>query len=195
MEENLKQRNNLGKKNERRFSRVNTYLPFAVRLVPLKERKLVKSRIAKSSLVVDFTMSPPVNEPVLAEWLLKLNNKLDTIIHLLSPETKGFLPINFRIMNISGNGMRFTSKNTYKIGDFLEIQMVLYPYPYQVIYLYWKVVRLEPGDSDNYSIAIEFTHLDEDVRQEVMNFDFKKHREKLQRIIESKSIDNLIMLK
>jgi hypothetical protein len=54
---------------------------------------------------------------------------------------------------------------------------------------------LEPGDSDDYSIAIEFTHLDEDVRQEVMNFDFKKHREKLQRIIESKSIDNLIMLK
>lgn len=195
MEEKLKQRNNIGKRNERRFSRVNTYLPFAVRLVPTKERKRVKSRIVKDSMVVDFTMSPPVNDPVLAEWLLKLNNKMDTIIHLLSPEIKGFVPIIFRVLNISGNGMSFTSKDTYKSGDFLEIQMVLYPYPYHVLYLYGEVVRVKQGDGDDYSIAIEFTHLDEDVRQEVINFDFKKHRETLQRIIVSKNLDNLIMLK
>lgn len=195
MEGNLKQSNNLGKQNERRFSRVNTYLPFAVRLVPLKEKKRLKSRIAKDALVVDFTMPPPVNEPVLAEWLHKINNKLDMIIHILSPETKGFLPITFRIMNISGNGMSFSSREPFKNGEILEIQIVLYTYSYKVLYLYGKVVRVEKGEGDDYSIAIEFTHLADEVRQELMNFDFKKHRATLQRIIENRNLDNLIMLK
>jgi c-di-GMP-binding flagellar brake protein YcgR len=145
--------------------------------------------------MVDFTISPPVNDPILAEWLLKLNNKLDTIINLLSPETKGFLQINFMIMNISGNGIRFVSKDRYKTGDCLEVKMVLYQYPFHTLYLYGNVVRVDRTDNDEYSVAIEFADLDEDVKKELVNFDFKKHRETLKRILESKNFDNLIMLK
>jgi hypothetical protein len=192
---NMKQSRNIEKQNKRRFSRVNTYLPFAMRRVSPRERKQAKSRIDKNALILDFTIPPPVNEPLLAGWLLRLNNKLDAIINLLSPETKGFLPITFKILNIGGNGMRFSSRVTYKIGDFLEIQMVLYTHPCQVLYIYGVVVRAELGDDNDQCIALEFVDLDEEVRQELMNFDFKKHRETLQRIIDNRNLDNLIMLR
>jgi PilZ domain len=190
----LKYNTNREKQNKRKFSRVRTYLPFAVRTVPIREFKQVKSHIVKDALVVDFTMPSPVKDPHLAEWLLKLSNKLDAIIHLLTPEKKGFLPVTFKILTIGGNGMCFTSKKAYKIGAFLEIQMVLYTPPYPVLYLYGKAVRVDKGD-DGYSIAIEFTDLDEAVQKELLNFNFKQHREMLQWIIANKNLDNLLMLK
>lgn len=190
----MKLNTNREKQNKRKFSRVRTYLPFAVRVVPIKEIKQVKSHIAKDALVVDFTMPPPVQDPLLAEWLLKLSNKLDAIIHLLTPEKQGFLPVTFKILTIGGNGMCFTSRKAYKIGAFLEIQIVLYTPPYPVLYLYGKVVRIEKGD-DYYSIAMEFNDLDEAVQKELLNFNFKQYREMLQRIIANKKLDNLLMLK
>jgi hypothetical protein len=193
MEETVKD-NNHESQNKRKFSRVRTYLPFSVRAVPAREAKLVKSHIAKDTLIVDFTMPPPTQDPLVAEWLLKLNNKLDSIINLLTPEIKGFEPVTFKILTIGGNGMSFTAGKPYKIGSLLEIKIVLYTPPYLVLYLYGKVLRVDEGEDFN-TIVVDFGDLEEDVRKELLNFDFKKHREMLQRIMSNKKLENLLMLK
>jgi c-di-GMP-binding flagellar brake protein YcgR len=59
--------------------------------------------------------------------------------------------------------------------------MVLQTYPAKILYLYGEMVRIEatPQKAESYTVSVKFRGMNDDVRNEILNFDFKKHREKL----------------
>ena len=133
------------------------------------------------SIVIDATLPPPLEDERLVAWLNLLNNKMDYLISLFSPRREDFVSIPFEPLNLSGSGMRLNSTEQFDIGDMLEIRMVLQTYPAKVLQLYGEVVRIESVASrpGTYSVGVRFIGVSEEVRSEILKFDFRKHREKL----------------
>ena len=171
----------MNEENKRTYSRVNTLLPFQVRRLHPEDRKELKSRVSRNTLVINATPPPPLQDEDLVDWLTMLNNKLDYLINLLSPQREGFVSMSFEPLNISGSGMRLNTSEPFNLGEILEIRMVLEAYPSKVLHLFGEVVRMEamvsrPG---TYSVGVRFVGMSDEVRNEIVKFDFKKHKEKL----------------
>ena len=65
--------------NSRKYSRVNTYMPFDVRVVSPGERD-VKSRISIDGIVLDALQPPEITDDRLYQWLSTINAKLDMLL-------------------------------------------------------------------------------------------------------------------
>ena len=129
--------------NSRKYSRVNTYLPIETRLVSPGEQEDLNARISKVGIIIDAVTPPDLEDKALGEWLNMLNDKMDSIIKVLSSEHESISSVAFEPLNISGNGMRIASNKSYDIGSVLEIKLVLPVQPYRILYLYGEVVRVE----------------------------------------------------
>jgi hypothetical protein len=162
----------------REFSRVDADVPIAVRLVPSEERSNIRSRISGESVLAEFQTLTDVKDQLLADWLKMLNAKLDSIINMLTFQREGFGSLPFAQINISGGGMGFTSREPYNQGDVLEIKMILPMLPPVALYLYGEVVKVEKQINGFYT-AVKFIAIDEDIRDEIVKFVFRKQREML----------------
>jgi c-di-GMP-binding flagellar brake protein YcgR len=102
-------------------------------------------------------------------------------MRLSAPKKDDTVSMDFEPLDISGSGMSLAAKERFKKGDLLEIRVVLQTYPAKVLHLYGKVVRVEatPNKFGGYITGIQFVGLSETVRDEILKFDFKKHRERL----------------
>lgn len=163
------------KKNSRKYSRVNTYMPFDVRLLLPAEHGL-KPRISHDDIVVDSLRLPELKDKNLSAWLNAINTKLDML--LLSHE-ENFIKVNFKPLNISASGMSFTSKKKFEIGDLLEIKIVLHVDPHKILYLVAKVLRVEQLSFklNNYKIAVKFLDMTDEIKNELLKYDFSRQAE------------------
>jgi len=77
--------------------------------------------------------------------------------------------------------MGLIAQELFDKGDILEIKLVLQAYPAKILQLYGEVVRCKPvpGKPKRYTVGVKFVHMDEHIRNEILKFDFKKHRERL----------------
>ena len=168
-------------KNQRSYPRATTLLPFQVRRLPFHEYDGLDCRLSLSDIVIEASPPPPVGDERLALWLNMVNAKLDYLIRMSALNQEDTVSMDFEPLTISGNGMSLAAKEQFKEGDLLEIRIVLQTYPAKVLHLYGKVVRVEatPNKSGSYTTAIQFVGLSESVRDEILKFDFKKHRERL----------------
>lgn len=162
--------------NLREFSRVDAHIPFDVRLVPPEDRKNIHSKISGDTILAEFRALPDLQDRLLADWLKMLNTKLDAIINMLVFQREGFSSLPFKNVNISGGGLSFPSKETYRSGDIIEMKMMLPIIPPIAMFIYGEVVNVETQVS-GYMIAIKFIALDEDIRDEIVKFVFKRQRE------------------
>lgn len=162
----------------REFSRVDAHVPFAVRLVPPEERPNIKAKISGESILAEFQTLTEVEDKLLADWLKMLNAKLDAIINILTFQREGFSSLPFARVNISGGGLSFSAKERFNPGDVLEIKMMLPMLPPVALYLYGEVVKVE-RQIDCYITAVKFIAMDEDIRDEIVKFVFRKQRELL----------------
>jgi hypothetical protein len=168
-------------KDKREFRRVTTLMPFEVRRVDPREYENCKCRLSKDTIVLDESTPPQVNDASLNHWLNMLNTKLDYLISLSAPKQYGSFFMAVEPLNISGSGMSLVTKEAFNIGDILEIKVVIQIYPAKVLYLYGKVVRSDEtlNRSNTHTLGIYFLNMNEEVRNEIIMFDFKKHKEKL----------------
>ena len=164
--------------NRREYTRVYAYIPMAYRLVPKDEQLMVRSRISGNIAIPDFSMLPEVEEPLLNEWLRVINVKLDSIIHLITIQSEGFQSLPFKAVNISGNGMNFTTREPFQSGDILEMKTILSSGQSAELYLnlYGEVIKTEKQTS-GYVTVLNFTKLDDKIRDEIVRFVFEKERE------------------
>ena len=166
------------KQDSRRYSRVNTYLPLEARLIPSEETDNLIAHVSKVGIVIDEVTPHELEDKVLGEWLKMLNDKMDSILEMLSSERQDTSHITLEPLNISAGGMRIRSPRSYDIGSVMEIKIVLPMRPYKILYLYGKVVRVE--DTPNFfNVAVKFIGMNDEVEEELLRFDFKKHREML----------------
>jgi Tfp pilus assembly protein PilZ len=169
------------KKEHRSFVRTNTLLPFLARPLPSDECDSMECRLTLGGIVFEDAPPPSVGDEHLCQWLNMLNAKLDYLISLTVPERKGFVTMKFEPLNISASGMAIVTQEAVQIGDVIEIRIVLQAYPAKILYLYGEVVRIQPtrGKHKRYSIGLKFLNMTDEVRNEILKFDFKKHRERL----------------
>ncbi len=168
-------------KDKRKFRRVTTLMPFEVRRVDPQKHENCKCRVSKDTIVLDDSTPPRVKDENLNHWLNMLNTKLDYLINLSTPKQNSSIFMAVEPLNISGSGMSLITKEGINIDDILEIKVVIQTYPAKILHLYGKVVRSEetPNRPGSYTLGVYFLDMNEEVRNEIVIFDFKKHKEKL----------------
>jgi hypothetical protein len=168
-------------KNQRTYPRANTLLPFTVRRLQPDESGKLNCRVTTDIIVIDDFVPPPLKDELLNQWLNMLNVKLNYLIRQASPKREAVVFMTFEPLNISGGGMSLMADESFNIGDILEIRMVLQTYPAKILYLYGEIVRTEAASqkAERYIVSVKFRGMNEDVRNEIMKFDFKQHRKKL----------------
>lgn len=170
--------------DHRSFARTNTLLPFRVRRLSSDECDNLDCRLILGGVVFEDAPPPAVADEHLCQWLNMLNTKLDYLISMTVPEREGFVSVKFEPLNISGSGMAMITQEPVNEGDVLEIRIVLQAYPAKILYLHGEVVHVDPvpGKSKRYNVGLKFLNITEDVRDEILKFDFRKHRERLIKI-------------
>ncbi len=163
----------------REYSRVDATLPFEVRVVSDEERQNLRSRTSMESALTESQQLPDVGESALGECLKIINRKLDTILNLLTLQTRECCTLQSTPVNISAGGVRVLLPVEHAIGEVLEVKMMLPTLPYVVFYLYGDVVRTETTEQGMHLTCIEFTSIDEEIRDKIAKFVFEKQREVL----------------
>lgn len=179
--------------NLRRYSRVNTYLPMAAfRIVADPDDQLV-SRVERDAIIVDFTTPPQLDSTSLSEVLSRLDAKLSAILSILTPGRKGFSALSFRVLNLSANGMRFSSPEAFEPGQCLELKLLLYGRPHVLLTLYGEVVRsLE--QPDGYNVAVRYFAETDEVRDAFLGYDFAAHKAVLRHLLQESNRDTNLLL-
>lgn len=169
------------KKNKRNYGRIDTALPFQARQIEVDNRSELQCRLSRRETVLDNAAPPEIEDERLNIWFNIINAKLDYLISRNPPQQADSVFMAFEPLNVSGSGMMIETAEEYRKGDILEIKMVLQSYPAKVLYLYGEVVRIQdnPRHPDMKNVGLNFLNLTEEVRNEIMRFDFKKHRDRL----------------
>jgi len=171
----------MNNENKRNYPRVNTLLPFGARCLDLEKDDGLQCRVSRGGIVIDETAPLPVQDERLNDWLNMLNTKLDYLIRLAPSQHEIGASMDFEPVNISASGMMMIVTDPVKIGDIMEIKMILQAYPAKILYLYGEVIRSgeTPHLLNRHTVGIKFLGMTEEVRNEILKFEFKKHGEKL----------------
>ncbi len=162
----------------REFSRVDAKIPLDVRLVSDEELPIVKSKVAADTTISYLSPPPDHEDRLLSEWLKMLNDKLDSILMLLTFHREGFSTLPYRSVNISGGGMSFMWNQGFPKGSIIELKMLLPMFPPVAMYVYGELVSSEQKGAE-FALAVKFVNIEEDIRDEIVRFVFKKQREAL----------------
>ena len=89
-------------------------------------------------------------------------------------------------VNISGSGLRFNSRNTFQVGDLLDLKMVLPSSPFSVIKTVALVVRMDDLSKEEASleegshlVAAKFIVVNEDDRNSIIKYTLACQRKML----------------
>jgi c-di-GMP-binding flagellar brake protein YcgR len=148
------------------------------------EENLYKSQIFTGE-ELDLTTEHPSVE-ILNE-IKTLNKKIDFIInHLIKPDDKSILDEEQTEVSLSGSGIKFISSDNLKTGDFLEMKLVLPLSTGIVIDFIAEVIRvikpagsLGTNDPESSEIAVKYVAINEDDREMIIRYTFKRQRELL----------------
>ena len=122
-------------------------------------------------------------DPELIKFMMHLNDKLDTIMAMVSKETSE--TIRFQkgtAVNIGGAGMKMAVESPVRVGEFVHIQLVLSRRPLMHIDVYGQVVRVDApsgGHGGFYYLGIKFSDLDIHTREKIISNIFKHQRQAL----------------
>lgn len=120
-------------------------------------------------------------EHELYNMLIEINAKIDFLMNNPLLEKEGLLKAKPKAVNISACGMRFTTKDPADAGDRVEIKMLLPVCPPVPILAYGEVVRVHALEDGTYELAVQFTDMDDEVRDAIIQYALKRQREIIRR--------------
>ncbi len=152
---------------------------------PVDCKKVKNAGAAKKPrLVAGFgseigTMELPEDaiHPRLWNMLVDINTKLGMILERLDLQKEGFTQIENRRVNLSATGLKVITPEKAEVGDSLEIKMLLPTYPPTGILAFGRVVRVERAENEEYEMALHFDEMDEDIRDEIIQYTLQRQRE------------------
>ncbi|MEW6571381.1 MAG: PilZ domain-containing protein [Nitrospirota bacterium] len=154
----------------------------------LTARKVHEQLYKKSKVFSGYSMEMADTEapdgtidPVLWKALIDINAKLALILEKLQLKDEGFIKTENRQVNISETGMRFVMNEKVEAGDVIEIKMLLYSRPPLGILTYGNVVRVKDIGSGRYEVALHFSEIDDEVREELIRYILKRQREMIRK--------------
>ncbi len=164
----------------REYSRVDGFLPVQIRPVSEVERPGVRSRTSYESALTEQLEMPESDDRVITQCLRVLNSKLDTIIRMLAFQTMDYKSLKLEHVNISAGGIWTCWSEAISPGSLVEVRLMLPTSPYTIFYVYGNVVKCDTIDQKS-AISIEFTIIDEDIREHIAKYVFERQREILRK--------------
>lgn len=163
---------------KREFFRVDDVFPVLVQKIATEGR-------SQRSRLVSFKGAPPP-EPEIPDasfspqaWklLLDINAKLDFILEKTYLESEGLTHATGMPVTISASGVKLELGEVFAVGDIAEIKMSLPMYPSAVIVAIAEVVRVSAPKDGRADTAFRFINMEEDVRDVIIQYTFKRQRE------------------
>lgn len=144
-----------------------------------KDPGLKKSKLVAGVEVNEASMVLPDEavHPHLWQMLVDINQKLGLILDKLNIEGEGLTEAEEQKVNISATGIRFIVKERVAPGDAVEIKMLLPSRPPVGVVTYGRVIRVDKGAEGEYCVAVNFEELEEDVREEIIQYTINRQRE------------------
>lgn len=127
--------------------------------------------------MTDVDLPDETINPKLWKMLVDINAKLQLILERLLFESEGLIGSGNKIVNLSASGIRFTMNEKVVPGDKLEIKMLLPTGPPIGILTYGNVVKVNDMGNDQYEIALHFSDIDNEVREEIIQYTINRQRE------------------
>ena len=125
---------------------------------------------------VPYTKESPYNQ---ALW--ELNRKLDLLIHMyLAEDFKDLMGTSPRDVNVSASGIRFIADDELKVGDIVEVKMILPMVPLLFIRFVGDVIRLKAVTSyetPRHAATVQFLEVDPETKDDIIRYLFRRQRE------------------
>jgi hypothetical protein len=116
-------------------------------------------------------------------YLVMIDKKLDTLIDMLCKPCKDELyHASCGEVEISGNGIKFSTDLQIHGGDYLEIKVVIPRFPFPKITTLAQVLRSDESFANgikNCEVIVRFVVINEEDRDLLINYIFVKDRERL----------------
>lgn len=116
-------------------------------------------------------------------YLRTIDKKLDIVINRLGKSDKETpYRSSYIEVEISGNGINFTSDLCIEGGDYLELRIVIPRFPYPRITILGQVLRSEDcegNEAPRCRVVVKFIVINEEDRDLLINYIFMKDREHL----------------
>jgi hypothetical protein len=164
--------------NSREYFRVDDVVPFVARKLDGSDTlRVSRSFPFHDNAVVDSDEPDADVNPRMWRMLVNINAMLGMILERLDLRTEGFLGAERKHVNMSATGMRFRTNDRYAVGDELEIRILLPSRPPVGLLVYGSVVRADDAGNGETEIALQFTDISEDLREEIIQYALTRQRE------------------
>ncbi len=172
----------------REYSSITTHLPVWLRNLPQADspsRYYEFTAFAHDSL--ENSLSSGLTEAV-ASFLIEMNNKLDSILGMLSmDELRQAFPIEARCTEVGGAGLSFRSNHPFAEGTYVEVILVLCRIPLRLAGAIGRLSQLSPADfadagadvgdvTDETFWRLDFTRIREQDLETVVRFVIQEER-------------------
>jgi hypothetical protein len=127
--------------------------------------------------------------PQLWKMLVDISAKLSLVLERLLLESEGMTRAENKKVNVSAAGIRFTTEEKIELGDVVEVKMLLPACPPVGILTYGDVTRVLDLGKGEYEVALQFTDMDDEVRDELIQYALKRQREIIRKQREQRGND------
>jgi len=176
---------------KREYFRVNDFFQIVAKKVTGDEL-CFRSRIFSggSINVTDELIPDETINPVLWKMLVDINSKLGLILERLNPDSESLLKAESKAVSISGAGICFAMDERVENGDMVEVKMLLPNIVPIGIVTYGKVVRVTQSECGQYNVALSFKDIEDEIRDEIIQYTLKRQRDIMKRQRMKKGLDN-----
>jgi hypothetical protein len=162
---------------KREYFRADDFLPvLATKAMYDPSCRKSKVFLGYNMEITDMEAPDETINPRLWKMLVEINTKLGLILERLQLESEGFTKGENKQVNISESGMRFIMNERVEAGDVLEIKLLLSSSPPLGILTYGNVVRVNNIGDGKYEVALHFSDMDDEVREEISKHILKRQR-------------------
>ena len=163
---------------KREYFRVEDIFPLITKKI-CNNSTYRKSRVFSgfSQDVASLDLPDESIHPQLWKMLVDITTKLSLVLERLLLESEGLIKAENKEVNVSAAGIRYTTREKSEIGDVIEVKMLLPSYPPVGILTYGDVMRVLDLGNGEYEIALRFIDMDDEVRDELIQYTLKRQRE------------------
>ncbi len=162
----------------REYFRVDDAFPVTMKKVEDEHQQGIAKIFSGRSPVKPEDLIPEHDvNPVVWKMLCDINMKLELILEKLAMGRGTTEMAEDRHVNISASGMKLTTDEKVEIGEMIEAKMYLPTVPSVGIIAFGRAVRVDRTDDGRYEVALHFTGMGDDVRDEIIQYTLKRHRE------------------
>jgi len=161
------------RQEKREAFRVDDALPVVIQKVEDQEAPLSSEPVMDLEEFSRTFLEKENINPYLWEVLINLHKKLDRILERLPVD---LMRIKDQPVNLSSTGMKIKVKKDFNLDEKVRIKMLLSSLPVKEIIIAGKIVRVTALAEGEYEVALHFQDLDEEVRNEIIQYTLNQQR-------------------